>query len=105
MDFHEPGDFMAFLIFGVIVLPYITISDFKDSSLNLNDIAIIPFVVWTPTIGYFTSIFLLNFVTWLETGLFWIIIILLFSVLTYIGSMKEEKSRNPLRGILDIEML
>jgi energy-coupling factor transporter ATP-binding protein EcfA2 len=55
-----------------------------------------------PAIGYFTTIFLLNFVSWLVVALIWVIIIGGCVSLAVIGLRKEERSRNPLKGILDV---
>ena len=89
-----PDDFRDYFIFGMVTVPF--------NITNLVDIRLLPFMVWAPTIGYFTTTFMLNFVSWLVVALIWVIIIGGCVSLGIIGLRKDKQSKNPLRGILDV---
>ncbi|MBE9594756.1 MAG: HEAT repeat domain-containing protein, partial [Proteobacteria bacterium] len=97
LDFDNPGDFLVLFIGGVVVVP-VAIFEFHDA----EDFGLLPFMTWAPAIGYFTTTFLLIFVSWLVAALIWVIIIGGCISLAVIGSRKDKRSRNPLKGILDV---
>jgi hypothetical protein len=93
-------EFLFYFVAGVIIVPSVAIRGLR--SRDLDDLGRLPFMVWAPTIGYFTTIFMLNFVSWLVVALIWGIIIGGCISLAVIGSRKEARSMNPLKGILDV---
>jgi len=53
-------------------------------------------------LGYFSTMFLLDFVSWTAVACFWGIIIAICTTLAIMGIQKEKKSKNPLKGIMDV---
>ena len=89
--------FLDYFILGVSKVP----SDLTNLEIP-EGFLLLPFMAWAPAIGYFTTAFLLNFVSWLVVVLVWVIIIGGCISLTVIGLRKDERSKNPLKGILEV---
>lgn len=99
----DPDYFLVFFILGVFAAPALAFDNLPQHGLDLEDIiGILPFMAWAPTVGYFTTAFLLIFVSWLVAALIWVIIIGGCISLAVIGSLKDKRSKNPLKGILDV---
>ena len=98
----DPDEFLLIFILGVFIVPFSIFADLRYNVLDLKDLVLLPFMAWAPAVGYFTTAFLLNFVSWLVAALIWVIIIGGCISLAVIGSRKEARSKNPLKGILDV---
>ena len=90
------------MIFIILIESVYNIVMKKALDYDASDIYLCSrFSLWPPAIGYFTTILMLNFVSWIVVVIIWITIIAGCSCLAFVGKWEQKKSRNPLRGILD----
>lgn len=60
-----------------------------------------PFFCWSPIVVYFSTLALLEFLSWQYTLLAWLTVLGVGTALWFRGQKLEEQARNPLKGILD----
>ena len=128
MFFVPPDVFLRYYIFGLFYVPKEIFDEIRshhetirleEEILHYHNIsrsriiksitlwyfevfAVFPLMVWAPAIGYSMTMFLLNLVSWLVVVLIWVLVIGGCISLAVIGSRKEARSKNPLKGILDV---
>ena len=59
-----------------------------------------PFFCWSPIVFCFSTLALLEFLSWQYTVLFWLAVLGVGTALWMRGQKLEEQARNPLKGIL-----
>lgn len=101
-------DGLLFSIVGFLFFPIIITKDLIDlirkqpPDMDAEEwflaLSIIPF---TPAIGYFSTILMLNYFTLNYVIGFWLILIVSISLLTWLGKRRERAALNPLHGILE----
>ena len=100
----------AFLIgigIGVWHRVFLVSGEFKDEfeidyCIIFLAIFAFPLFCWFPIVVFFSTLFMLRFLTWQYTALIWLIVLGTCTSLWLYGQNKERKASNPLQGILDV---
>ena len=96
---EKANNILTYFLIGFF-LPIPLILDINDGLFNVKTLPSIPYIVWFPVIIYFTSIFLLSFISWQFIMLVWVILFIFGGILWWDGNKRERAAKNPLQGII-----